>query len=168
MKAIVYTSNTGYTKKYAELLAENTGLSVYDSKSVPENLRGADIVYLGWMMAGKVSGYSNAARKYNVKICCGVGMADADQKQLSDMIKNNNIPGDCVSFILQGGFDINKLKGIYKFMMKMMSKGVGSKLEAKPDRTPEEDKMLDMMKNGGDYVCESSLAPVIEAVKRII
>lgn len=30
MKAIVYISNTGHTKKYAELIGEKTGLPVYE------------------------------------------------------------------------------------------------------------------------------------------
>jgi len=55
MKAIVYTGNTGSTERYARLLAEQTGLPVYSlaegKKAVPA---GAEIIDLGWIMAGAV------------------------------------------------------------------------------------------------------------------
>jgi len=42
-KAIVYTSNTGYTAEYAKILGEKAGLPVYSldeaEKNVPENRR---------------------------------------------------------------------------------------------------------------------------------
>lgn len=53
MKAIVYTSNTGSTARYAELLGHETGLPVYASET--RNLpAGAEIIYLGWIMAGEI------------------------------------------------------------------------------------------------------------------
>ena len=39
-EAIVYTSNTGFTKRYADMLSEITGLKVYDladNKELAEN-----------------------------------------------------------------------------------------------------------------------------------
>jgi len=38
IKAIVYESNTGFTQKYAELLAEKTGLPVYSHKNLKHKL----------------------------------------------------------------------------------------------------------------------------------
>lgn len=37
-KAIVYTSNTGYTEEYARLLGEETGLPVYSLKDASDSL----------------------------------------------------------------------------------------------------------------------------------
>ena len=55
MNAIVYTSNTGSTERYASFLAEQTGLpacSLQDAeKAVPA---GVGIIYPGWIMAGAV------------------------------------------------------------------------------------------------------------------
>ncbi|MDO5443636.1 MAG: hypothetical protein Q4G10_08195 [Bacteroidia bacterium] len=57
IKAVVYTSETGHTKKYAELFGERTGLPVYDlDTAIKEVPKGAEIVYLGWLMAGTVKG----------------------------------------------------------------------------------------------------------------
>lgn len=62
LNAIVYTSNTGYTKQYAMLLSVKTGLSVYSLTDAETNLlQGSRIIYMGWLMAGKVQGHSRAA-----------------------------------------------------------------------------------------------------------
>ena len=48
MKAIVYTSNTGSTARYAKLRGHETGLPVYTSETANRNLpAGAEIIYLG-------------------------------------------------------------------------------------------------------------------------
>ena len=58
MKAIVYTSNTGSTARYAKLLGHETGLPVYTSETANRNLpAGAEIIYLGWIMASEIKGY---------------------------------------------------------------------------------------------------------------
>lgn len=62
--AIVYTSNTGYTQQYALMLANQTGLPVYSlEESVARLPAGNSIIYLGWLMAGRVQGYPKAAKR---------------------------------------------------------------------------------------------------------
>ena len=44
--AVVYTSNTGYTKQYAELLSKRLSLPVYSLKDAPSELKdGSEIIY---------------------------------------------------------------------------------------------------------------------------
>ena len=160
--AIVYTSNTGFTAQYASLLGGETGLAVYSLedalKSLPQN---SPILYLGWLAAGKVQGYDKAVTKFNLQALCAVGMAKSGS-QMEDVKKSNNLPEDLPLFTLQGGFDLKKLRGIYKLMMLVMSKTVAKKLAAKPDRTPDEDDMLDLFQNGGNRVSLENLRPVLE------
>ena len=62
--AIVYTSNTGYTRQYAKLLGDKTGLPVYFLDEAGAKLPPTtSVLYLGWLMAGKVQGYAKAAGK---------------------------------------------------------------------------------------------------------
>ena len=63
MKAIIYTSNTGSTERYARLLAEQTGLPAYSLAEAKEAVP-----------AGSVKGYGAAAKRYRVRALCGVGM----------------------------------------------------------------------------------------------
>ena len=160
--AIVYTSNTGFTAEYASLLGGETGLPVYAledaKKSLPQN---SPILYLGWLMAGKVQGYADAAKQYLVEAVCGVGMGSTGS-QMEDVRKNNNIPDSTPVFTLQGGFDMNKLHGVYKMMMQVMKKTVGKKLAEKPDRTPDEEEMLDLLLHGGSRVSIENLSAPIQ------
>lgn len=92
ISAIVYTSHTGHTKEYADLLGRKTGLSVYDLKEARLTLpQGSEIIYLGWLMAGSVKGYAAAKKRFSVKAVCGVGMAP-DASQLKDILKVNPSP----------------------------------------------------------------------------
>ena len=64
MNAIIYTTNTGSTEHYAKLLAQKTGLPVYSLAEAKKRVfAGAEVIYLGWIMAGSVKGYAEADRK---------------------------------------------------------------------------------------------------------
>ena len=159
--SIVYTSNTGYTAEYARLLGERTGLPVYSLAEAERKLAaGNPVIYLGWLMAGKVQGYKKAAKRYKVQAVCGVGMG-GNGSQLQEVRKANAISEKTPLFTLQGGFDINKLSGVYKLMMTIMVKTAGKGLAEKQDRTPEEDVMLDMLTRGGSRVSAENLAEVL-------
>ena len=160
--AIVYTSNTGYTREYALLLGEKTGLPVYSLDEAMKSLApGSTIIYLGWLMAGKVQGYSKAVRRYHTAAVCGVGMG-ATGSQMQDLRNANRLPASMPLFMLQGGFDINRLRGIYKLMMTIMAKTAGKGLAEKKDRSAEEDEMLELMLHGGSRVREENLTTVME------
>ena len=78
------------------------------------------------------------------------------------MRKKSAIPASIPVFTLQGNFDVKKLRGVYRLMMELMVKTAGKSLAAKPDRTPEEDDMLDMMLHGGQRVSIENLRAVLD------
>ena len=159
--AIVYTSNTGFTAQYASLLGGETGLPVYSLEEAVKSLtQNSPVVYLGWLTAGKVQGYDKVVTKFNLQALCAVGMAKCGS-QMEDVRKSNNLPQGLPLFTLQGGFDLKKLRGIYRLMMLVMSKTVAKKLATKPDRTPDEEDMLDLFQNGGNRVSLENLRPVL-------
>lgn len=155
--SIVYTSNTGFTRQYAMLLGEKTGLPVYSLEEAGKKLApGNTIVYLGWLMAGKIQGYTKASKRYQIAAVCGVGMGETGS-QLDDVRKANALGEELPVFTLQGGFDMGKLRGVYKLMMTLMSKTVGKKLAEKENRTPEENDMLELLTSGGNRVSGDNL-----------
>lgn len=159
--AIVYTSNTGYTRQYAELLGGETGLPVYSLDDAKKEVQpNQTVIYLGWLMAGRIKGYSKAAKLFKIAAVCGVGMG-ASGSQIEDIRKANALPESLTLFTLQGGFDLQKLRGIYKFMMTVMAKTVGKGLAEKKDRTPDEDEMLDLLTKGGSRVSKENLQTVL-------
>ncbi|SFQ08308.1 hypothetical protein SAMN05216343_12311 [Oscillibacter sp. PC13] len=162
IRAIVYTSNTGSTAAYAKLLGEQINLPVFPLNRAKERVpAGSEIIYLGWIMARGVKGYRPAAKRYRIPAVCAVGM-DGTGTQLHEVRQKNNIPADVRLFTLQGGFDRHKLHGVYRLMMDMMAKSTGKALSEKPDRTSEEDDMLDMMLHGGSRVSGENLNGVLK------
>lgn len=158
---ILYTSNTGFTAQYAAMLSEQTGLPCFALKAAGHIQPGTPILYLGWLMAGNVQGYKEAAKKYRVCAVCGVGMGSTDS-QIEDVRKTNALPADLPVFVLQGGFDMKRLHGVYKLMMTVMKNTVGKSLARKPERTADEGTMLDLLQNGGSRVSPENLSSVLD------
>ena len=162
MNAIIYTTNTGSTARYAGLLAQKTGLPVYSLAEARNAVStGAEVIYLGWIMAGSIKGYAAAARRYRVRAVCAVGMGQTGT-QTDSVRKKTGVPAGIPVFTLQGNFDVKKLHGVYRPMMELMVKTAGKALAEKSDRTLEEDDMLDMMRCGGERVKEETLSAVLD------
>lgn len=158
--AILYASNTGYTKQYAEMLAGATGLPAYNVKnSIPPATKGQDVIFMGWLMAGGVQGFQKIRAKYNVKALCAVGMSPAEPDQTAEIKKRYGLV-DTPVFYMQGGFDIKKLTGIYKLMMQVMCKKILGDLAKVAERTPEQEAVYKMATEGASYVSEANLRPV--------
>lgn len=158
IQAIVYTSETGTTAQYAHMLAERTGLPVYTLKEASSALAAnTEIAYLGWVMASGVKGFADAAKRYRVRMVCAVGMA-ATGTQTDEVRKASAIPADTALFTLQGGFYLEKLRGMYRLMMRLMRKALIKQLSEKPNRTPADEDMIALLERGGNRVSEANLA----------
>ena len=83
VSAIVYTSNTGFTAQYATLLSHQTGLPLYRLEEC--DLPGStQVLFLGWLCAGKIQGLKGAMGRFQVAGICAVGMApQADPAKLA-------------------------------------------------------------------------------------
>lgn len=156
--AIVYTSNTGLTESYARMLAEKTGLPVYRIEEAKEKLPKKDsVIYLGWLMAGKIVGYKKAKKRYALSAVCGVGLGDTGAQD-EGARRANKVPSDIPVFTLQGGMDHAKLTGIYKSMIDVLTKV----MKKKKNKTEDEEKMTALLISGGNYVSEKNLEAVME------
>jgi len=155
LKAIVYTSNTGFTARYAKMLGEKTGLPVLELERMKELEKGTSVVYMGWLFASMVKGYPKAAKYLDVQAVVGVGMCETGTL-LEDVRKTNHL-GDLPLFTVQGGMDHSKLKGINRFMINTLIKVMSRQ------KNPSEDdkKKLALIREGGDYVREENLAQVL-------
>lgn len=91
MKAIIYTSNTGSIAEYAQLLGNELNLPVHSLQQAKNKvLSGSEIIYLGWIMAGGIKGYKEAAKLYKVRAVCGIGMGQTGT-QLKEVRDKNAI-----------------------------------------------------------------------------
>lgn len=156
-EAILYTSNSGFTKQYAELLSGMTGLPAYNmANSIPPALRGKPVVYMGWLMAGGIQGYPKAAKKYDVRAVCAVGMAPSDMDQTAELKKRYRL-AETPLFYMQGGFDMKRMRGLYKIMMGVMSKKILNDLPKEEERTQAQQDMYRMCTEGANMVSAAQL-----------
>ena len=158
MKAIVYTSKNGHTAEYAQILGKQTGLPVYSLKDAEKQLeKGTQIIYLGWLMASRVQGFSKANKKFKVSAVCGVGLCDTGTL-LSEVRKANALPEDFPLFTMQGGIDKNKLKGLDKLLINMLTKG----LESQKMPTESDERMLYLLTHTENLVSENNSADFMQ------
>lgn len=164
MKAIVYTSQTGFTRRYAEGLAQKTGLPAYDVKEARGRLpRGSEIFYLGWLIAGEVKGLKSAMDRYTIRGVAAVGISPQGNGELWTEARLNGGASDGGGrvFYLRGGYAPERLKGIYRLMMNHMAKTVIRQVEAKgAEATEEERAMAEVFRSGGDFVREEDLEEI--------
>lgn len=83
---IVYESKTGFTKRYADMLALKTRLKVFPVKELSKVSKDEEIIFLGWMKAGKIQGLDKL-RNYNVKAVCGSGTGRTAEPVLRQLLQ---------------------------------------------------------------------------------
>ena len=79
--AIVYTSATGFTARYAQLLSRKTGLPCLALERAKELPGDTPVLYLGWLCAGGIKGLKKARKRLAVRAVCAVGMAPASRSE---------------------------------------------------------------------------------------
>lgn len=168
---IIYTSQTGFTKKYADWLAQKTGGDLLDLKDAQKKNDAffedyEAIVYGGWVMAAsvvKVKWFLNKAASWKGKklaIYC-VGGSPNDNPDVEVMLKNmltDEQRGYIRAFYCQGGFNYERMNAPSRLAMKMFV----SALKKKKDPTEEEKIMTEMVAKSYDISDEKYLEPVIE------
>ena len=159
IKAIVYKSNTGYTKQYAEMLGESLKVPVYNLKVAKLKLKKNDeIVFLGWICATKIQGLSKI-KNYNIKCIGAVGVYTIEKNYIESLIQANKV--NVKLFYLRGGLDLNKLTGLKKKVLQF----VGNMIE-KENKT-ENQEMIKLFKNGANYVSDKNLKPILEYINNL-
>lgn len=154
---IVYESKTGFTKKYADMLAKKTNLKVFRTNELSNVSKEEEIIFLGWMNAGRIQGF-NKLRKYNVKAVCGSGTGRTAEPNAETVIARNKI-GSTPFFYLRGGcLPLKELKGMDKIMLSMFVK----MLKGRKDKDESIIEAIYNIENGFDGVKEENLLPVLD------
>lgn len=152
---IIYESNTGHTQAYANMLAKNLNIqaiSIKDYKVKKEEQE--PILFLGWVLANQIQGYSKIKDNFPIIGIVAVGMNSPSQENSKLLIETNQIQKPF--FYLQGGIDFNKLKGIKKLLLKLVAKAI------KKENKPENEEIIQVMETGGNFVKEENLKEILE------
>ena len=167
---IIYTSQTGFTKKYAEWLADRLGGDLLDLKEAQKNkpafFEAYDaICYGGWAMAGnlvKVKWFLDKAVNWKGKrlaLFC-VGGSPNDNPDV-DVFLQNALSEEqkkyMKMFYCQGGFNYDKMKAPSKLAMKMFV----SALRNKKDATEKEKVMAEKMASSYDISDIKYIEPIV-------
>ena len=165
---IVYRSNTGFTREYAEMLGKAEKMKVCPLAEAQSKVgSGESVFYMGPLMAGHITGVDQAVKKITVKGVCGVGMSPVSQQVLDTLSKANYVPGAPL-FYLQGGWAPKKVGWLKRRMVGMATKSMRESLRNKGSRrTPEENKQLDFLLHGGSFVAFENLETIREWIKTL-
>ena len=151
---IVYLSNAGHTKEYAEMLGKELKIKVIDLKDY--KIDNEEIIYMGWIRASFINGYKKV-NKSNIKCVVGVGMAPNREEVVDKLINQNKLKEKF--FYLQGGMDVSRLKGFNKFLFNMV-KAVVNK-----SKKIEDQEMKDILNSEGRFIKKENLIDIIKYVK---
>ena len=174
---IVYGSNYGTTKQYANELSRRTNMKAISFKKVNQQINDYDnIIYLGAMYAGGVLGMSKTLKKLNnisnKKILIAtVGLSDPTDEVNKNNIRNNiknQIPKEVLEkakiFHLRGGIDYSKLNFAHKTMMKLLYNAVKNLPNEK--QTAEDRAMIETYNKKVNFIDFSSLDKIDNEIQK--
>ncbi len=170
---IIYNSQTGFTKRYAQWIAEETGadcLALAEAKKKNMDAYEA-IIYGGWACAGGISKLSwfkgNITKWENKKlIVFCVGGSPIENPEIEAALKRNfsEIEWKKVNvFYCPGGFHYETMPRSSKLMMNMFIK----MLKAKKNKTDEEREMIKMISTSYDISDKKYIEPILKCLEEI-
>jgi len=154
---IVYESKTGFTKRYADMLAEKTGLKAYRTNEIPEDVKDEEMIFLGWMKAGRIQGL-NKVRKNRLAAVCATGTARNVEPSEEAVIERNRINGIPFFYFRGGCLPLRELKGMDRFMLSIFLK----MLKSSREKDEQREEYISIIENGFDGVREENLEPVLK------
>jgi len=170
-KLIIYGSQYGTSKRYAEKFSEITEITVMDYQDVKDISHVDLIIFFGGLYAGGVKGLEKTLKKLSPTtnlIIATVGLADVnDQNNTGSIVKSleKQVPRDVLDrsqiFHLRGGIDYSKLSIVHKTMMTLLYKKV-SKLPEE-ERSSEVKELIKTFNSHVDFVDFNALEPIIQA-----
>ena len=174
---IVYGSNYGTTKQYANELSRRTNMKVISFKKVNQQINDYDnIIYLGALYAGGVLGMSKTLKKLNnilnkKIIIVTVGLSDPTDEVNKNNIRNNiknqisrEVFEKAKIFHLRGGIDYSELNFAHKTMMKLLYNAV--KNLPKEKLTAEDRAMIETYNKNVNFIDFSSLDEIISETQK--
>ena len=162
---VVYASNTGHTRQYAEMLAKELNVSAVPVENILGFYRGSDAVFLGWLMAERIMGYNKAKAVCNVRCVVGVGMSPEDGEIVQRLREKGKFAPSMPVFYLQGGYDFSKLKGPFKAIMSLKQKEILGRFEGQSEEEKKANPVYRMVTEGYSVVSRERLAPVVAWAK---
>ncbi len=170
--AVIYNSQTGFTKRYAQWIADAAGADCFAlSEAKRKNMDAYEaIVFGGWACAGGISklrwfkgNMDRWAGKKLIVFC--VGGSPADSPEIEPALKRNfsDSEREKISvFYCPGGFNYEKMSAPSKLMMKMFIKT----LKGKKEQTEEEKETVKMISSSYDISDKKYIEPILACLQK--
>lgn len=166
--AVIYHSQTGFTKKYAQWISEAADADCFELRiAKKKNFDSYDAIVFGsWACAGtisKISWFKSNINKWPDKmliIFC-TGGSPAESPEIETFLLGNFSDAERKKvhvFYCPGGFNYEKMSASSKLMMKMFQKMVGTKKE----KTEADIEMLKMISRSYDISDKKYIKPIIK------
>lgn len=170
--AVIYCSQTGFTQRYAQWIAKATGadcFSLDQAKGVDLSPYGA-IVFGSWACAGKISKlnwFKSRLPQWTGKrlaVFC-TGASPAESPEIGPFLHQNFTDAEREHlgvFYCPGGLNYEKMSLPSRLMMGAFAKAV----QAKRDKTPEEEAMAGMIGGSYDIADSRYIAPILAYLRQ--
>jgi len=170
---VVYKSISGFTKKYAEWIAEELEADLFRIEKIDIDilLKYEIIIYGGSLHAVGISGVKiiknnlNKLREKNI-IIFTTG-ASLPKESIVSEVKDSNFSVEeqkqIQFYYFRGGFDFNKLNLINKILMTLLK----WKIKLKRDKAPDEKGMLAAYSKPMDFTKKKNIKELLEFVRSL-
>ena len=172
---ILYGSQYGSTRRYAEKLSEQSGIPAVSYKDAPALAGKRTIVYLGGLYAGGALGLAKSLRGFSPQagqklLLVTVGLADPKAPENREKLRaslQGQLPAALLAraklFHLRGGIDYQKLSFAHRTVMKLLYHSLRKKpLE---QQTAEDLAFLESYGKQVDFTDFAALEPILQAVR---
>lgn len=169
--AVIYNSQTGFTKKYAKWISQELGADCFEfSKAKKQNFDDYEaIVFGGWACAGGISKFKwfkekveKWANKKLVAFCVGgTPMGSPLIDQAMQRVLTDEERKKINLFYCPGGMNYEQMSSSSRVMMKMYAK----MLKSKKNKSAEDEAMIKMISSSYDISDRKYIQPIIECLQ---
>lgn len=171
---ILYGSEYGTTKRYAEELSRLTGIPAFSYETMKKSPDCKRVVYFGALYAGGVKGLKRTVKLLPADtklLLVTVGLADVtDEENLRNIRQSvrKQLPASLLAstqlFHLRGGIDYSRLSFTHKTMMTLLYNKAKHLPEEK--QNAEVRAMIATFNSKVDFVDFEALSPIVAALRQ--
>lgn len=159
---VIYNSKTGFTKQYAQWIAEALNCSCKPLKNVSAaELQDFDkIIFGGWIMGNMIMGLDKLRGMAKPAAVFAVGSTPAYEEVIAQINEQNKMDGVPL-FYMEGGFHFEELGFAQKMLLKALKKSTAKK----ENRDRQGDFMVQALGTSFDHTDREQILPLVEACK---
>lgn len=170
---VVYKSKTGFTKKYAEWIAQELSADIYNHAEVNKKILGKYdmIIYGGSLHAVGIEGMKLITHNLDIlkgkKVIVFAVGASPYREEIVNEVRDKNFSKEEQKYIhfyyLRGGFNYTRLPIFDKILMKLLY----LKLKRKKVLTPDEKGMLNAYQKPADFTHKDNIKEIVTYVRSL-